>query len=371
MLLRQRAAERRAVEERTAAAFGPPLLAAAEVVDEPERDVVHRVAVGDGEREREERDPALGVDRPVDRVDDDPRSPPSPNARPELLRDEREVALVERVEPLTTASSAAASIAVVSSPPSPARSTGSRSSRVGQPSSTSLMSVEAPRGRARASRSSAVDRVEEEAGDELREEVRRFLWHRLAARAPARRRPRRAVGRRRKAASASPRVDAGDGLLASRACSHGLVRRRARRARRRAGRGRRGRSTPLPRCTTIAAARRRRARAAVVRLVDRTGARVDGSGDLGARRADAWGRSRGPGSSAETSTASIARSGVPGSGVERERGLVAVVAVGDQELPARRTRRHVVCVVDAARDACPRPSISGAPVGAATGGVPS
>ena len=48
-----------------------PLLARPEVVDEAEGDVGHRRPVGDGDRERVVRQPALGVQRAVDRVDDD------------------------------------------------------------------------------------------------------------------------------------------------------------------------------------------------------------------------------------------------------------------------------------------------------------
>ncbi len=58
------------------------------------------LAVADGEREREEGNVALGVQRAVDRVaDDDPRLPAPEDALAELLRDERE-ALVERLEPV-------------------------------------------------------------------------------------------------------------------------------------------------------------------------------------------------------------------------------------------------------------------------------
>ena len=123
-----RAAGRSGVPRRP---LGHPLLARAEVVDVAEDDVVHRRAVGDRDREREERDPALRVDRAVDRVDDDAR-----RGRPRRRRARRaprrraEVGL-EASSRATTASSAAASIAVVSSPPSPRRSTGSRSTRVG------------------------------------------------------------------------------------------------------------------------------------------------------------------------------------------------------------------------------------------------
>src|SRR5438105_9439947 len=47
-----------------------PLLPRAEVVDEAEMDVGHPRPVRDGDREGEERDTALRVDRAVDRIDD-------------------------------------------------------------------------------------------------------------------------------------------------------------------------------------------------------------------------------------------------------------------------------------------------------------
>ncbi len=131
-----------AAEERAHATLGRPLLSGAEVVDVAEGDVAHRRAIRDREREREERDPALGVDGAVDRVDDDPPlARPRRNTLPELFRDEHEVLAARRASRSTTASSAAWSIAVVSSPPWPSRSTGSRSTRVGSRSRTSRMSA--------------------------------------------------------------------------------------------------------------------------------------------------------------------------------------------------------------------------------------
>ena len=50
----------------------PPLLARPEVVHEPEGHVGHRLAVGHGDRQGVAGDAALGVQRPVDRVDDHP-----------------------------------------------------------------------------------------------------------------------------------------------------------------------------------------------------------------------------------------------------------------------------------------------------------
>ena len=99
-VLRSQRAEPHAVEERASTALGRPLLARPEVVDVPERDVAHRRPLGDREREREEGDPALRVDRPVDRIDDDSRRASSAeHALAELLRDEHEV-VAQRNEPL-------------------------------------------------------------------------------------------------------------------------------------------------------------------------------------------------------------------------------------------------------------------------------
>ena len=99
-VLRTQGAEPHAVQERAFTALGRPLLARPEVVDVPEGHVSHRRALGHREREREERDPALGVDRPVDRIDDDSRrASGAEHALPELLRDEHEV-VAEGSEPL-------------------------------------------------------------------------------------------------------------------------------------------------------------------------------------------------------------------------------------------------------------------------------
>src|SRR3984893_18796547 len=73
--------------------------------------------------------------------------------------------------------SAAASIAVVSSPPIPAPTTGSRSERCGNSASTPRTSSTAARQRP----SQSVKRVEEEARRELGIKVRALLRHRLAA----------------------------------------------------------------------------------------------------------------------------------------------------------------------------------------------
>ena len=71
---RARRVEPLAVEPRAAAAARHPLLARPEVVHEAEHDVGHRVPVGDGERERVVRQPALGVLGAVERVDHDAAS---------------------------------------------------------------------------------------------------------------------------------------------------------------------------------------------------------------------------------------------------------------------------------------------------------
>jgi hypothetical protein len=100
LVLRPDRAQAGAVQERAAAALGRPLLAVAEVVDVAEDDVAHRLPLRDREREREEGNVALGVQRAVDRVADDaPRLAGAEDALPELLRDEREV-LVERFQPV-------------------------------------------------------------------------------------------------------------------------------------------------------------------------------------------------------------------------------------------------------------------------------
>ena len=55
-----------------------------------EDDVVHRVAVGHGDRDGEERDAALRVERAVDRIDDD--APAAVTGDAGLLADDRHVA---------------------------------------------------------------------------------------------------------------------------------------------------------------------------------------------------------------------------------------------------------------------------------------
>ena len=81
-------------EERAAALDGGPLLVGAEVVDEPEDDVVHRLpALGDRDAESEVRDRPLGVLRAVDRVDDNRDRPVATD--PDLLGHDPDVGPVE------------------------------------------------------------------------------------------------------------------------------------------------------------------------------------------------------------------------------------------------------------------------------------
>ena len=68
--LLERRVERLAVQRRSLAALRPPLLTGPEVVHERVNDVRHRVAGGDGDRQRVVRNPSLRVQRPVDRIDD-------------------------------------------------------------------------------------------------------------------------------------------------------------------------------------------------------------------------------------------------------------------------------------------------------------
>ena len=93
LVLRALRVERLAVQERAFAAVRRPLLARTEVVDVGELDVGHRVAVRDRDREREERNAALRVERAVDRIDDDAPSPVTDLA--DLLGDDRDVETVE------------------------------------------------------------------------------------------------------------------------------------------------------------------------------------------------------------------------------------------------------------------------------------
>jgi hypothetical protein len=88
LILRPHRAERLTVQVSAIASARSPLLARAEVVDEAEDDVVHRLPLRDRDREGEERDAALGVERAVDRVDDDERQPRHPDAA-DFLRDNR------------------------------------------------------------------------------------------------------------------------------------------------------------------------------------------------------------------------------------------------------------------------------------------
>src|SRR5438105_1591171 len=114
--------------------------------------------------------------------------------------------------------SAAASIAVVSSPPSPVPTTGSRSARVGSSASANRTSSTAARQR---SSQPSVKRVEEETRGELREEVRALLGHDVAATCYREDvvDARRAEQERRLRV---PRVDGRDSLVAARRVRHAL-----------------------------------------------------------------------------------------------------------------------------------------------------
>src|SRR5437763_14024269 len=104
--------------------------------------------------------------------------------------------------------SAAASTAVVSSPPSPSPTFGSRSARPGRSTSTAATSSRA----ARQISSQSANRMEEQAGGELREEERRLLRHDLSRLGEPRdllRRHRLEQERRRAVAA----VDGGDRIL--------------------------------------------------------------------------------------------------------------------------------------------------------------
>ena len=92
----------RAVQQGALAAPRDPLLVRPEVVHEAEHDVGHRVALRDGQREREMRQAALGVARPVERVDHDEHRIARVEAEVDaaaLLADGREPGAV-RMEPL-------------------------------------------------------------------------------------------------------------------------------------------------------------------------------------------------------------------------------------------------------------------------------
>ena len=134
-------AERLAVQPRALAAPADPLLAAAEVVDEAEVDVVHRPAVGDGDREGEERDAALRVERAVDRVDHEDRVGAFQRGRAPPRRSRRRsrgTARRSRPRPPCRSRSSRRR-------PRPSPTTGSRSARVGSRSSTASTSATAAR----------------------------------------------------------------------------------------------------------------------------------------------------------------------------------------------------------------------------------
>ena len=92
LLLRPLAVEHVTVQIRAVAASRRPLFLRSEVVDEAELDVAHRRPLRDRDREGKEANPALGVQRAVDRVEHDPRRTAAAELQlAALLRDEHAV----------------------------------------------------------------------------------------------------------------------------------------------------------------------------------------------------------------------------------------------------------------------------------------
>ena len=89
------------VEEGSFAATRYPFLARAVIEDVAEEDIRHRGPVGDGERDREEGDPPLGVHAAVDRVEHEAWRTSAEGALAELLGDQRELdaGCVELLQP--------------------------------------------------------------------------------------------------------------------------------------------------------------------------------------------------------------------------------------------------------------------------------
>ena len=85
--------QRVAVQEGAEASRRRPFLAGAEVVDEAEDDVVHRLPLGNGNREREVGNRPLGILGAVDRIDDDGERALA--ADPDLLGDDPDLIAVE------------------------------------------------------------------------------------------------------------------------------------------------------------------------------------------------------------------------------------------------------------------------------------
>ena len=334
-----------------AAALGDPLLAGAEVVDVAEVDVVHRRAVGDREREREERDPALRVDRAVDRVDDDARAaPPAPNARTPSSSETSVRSRPSASSRRTTASSAAASIAVVSSPPSPGAEHG--------------LALGTRRQRRRARRRGRATHARENSSQSVTGRPGGTAARRRAsgrstsssAASPRRSRARSKtssirVGRRRSAQSASP-----DSTRRTASTRSGVYEIPSWPSRSTSSTS----SSPgvpvhEPRSTRDARGLRpsaRTARSASAAYASSTvGNGSPAEVDVRAVRANTrWvGKISSPGSDVETRTTSIRSA--PSSAANATRGLVAVVAVGDQELapaknastPSRRRRARGAC----------------------------
>ena len=232
--------------------------------------------------------------------------PPLNVALAELLRDERE-ALVELLEPSHDAASAAASIAVVSSPPTPSCEHG-LALDAGRQLGEHGLDVRRPRrGRPRAR---ASQRVEEEAGDQLREEVGRLLRQHLAAARVGEDvlDPRRAHQVRDRRLAVAGRAAA---PRRRRACRDPVVAQRVDELDVEQARLGPRTSCTASRVTSMTPARRRRARRAP-RGVGR--GRVSLEPPRLGEDAVGRGRSRGPGRAVETSTTSIcALAGVPSS----------------------------------------------------------
>ncbi len=97
---RRRHGQRGTAVRRALPPAGGPLLARAQVGDEPERDVGHRRPVGDRDRESDVRQAALGVQRAVERVDDHPHAVVAEADPPALLRERGEprTCVVQAVE---------------------------------------------------------------------------------------------------------------------------------------------------------------------------------------------------------------------------------------------------------------------------------
>ena len=154
--------ERRAVQPRAPPRSAVHSSPRAEVVDVAEGDVAHRRALGDGDRQGEERQPRFALIEPSIGSRTTQVSPPGRTPSSSETSVKSPPSASNRA---TTARSTAASIAVVSSPPIPAPTTGSRSERAGSSASTPRTSSTA----ARQIASQSVKGQEEQPGGELRD----------------------------------------------------------------------------------------------------------------------------------------------------------------------------------------------------------